>query len=276
MKVLKSHKCFEGLTSFCEHDSKFTKTKMKFAIHEPPKDKKVVGGVIWLSGLTCNEENFIVKAGSQRILSELGLVIICPDTSPRGLNLKNEHKSFDFGSGASLYVDATTEGYKDHYRMYSYVNEEIYNLLDISYDLKQNISLMGHSMGGHGALTIGLKNPKKYKSISAFAPLVNPVRSQGWAKEALIGYLGNNPELWRSYDATELVSNGNLHPNKILIDQGLSDEFYPGLLTQNFAKACKSSGQNLELNLRKNYDHSYYFVSTFIQSHLKFHHSYLR
>ena len=271
MKVLKSHKCFGGYTEFFEHDSKFTNTKMKFSIHRPADDVKIKGGIIWLSGLTCTEENFITKAGSQRILSEMGLVIICPDTSPRGLDLPKEHDSYDFGSGAGFYVDATTDGYRDHYKMYSYVNDEIYEILNTKFDLKGNISLMGHSMGGHGALTIGLKNPDKYKSISAFAPIMNPMTG-GWGQKALQGYLGEDHEAWSKYDACELTLAGHLHPQEILVDQGLKDEFYPNnLLTHNFETACKHSGQKLKLNVREDYDHSYYFISTFIESHLQFH-----
>ncbi len=275
MKVLKAHKCFEGYTEFYEHESVITQTKMKFAIHRPSNEQNIRGGLIWLSGLTCTEENFITKAGSQKILNELGLVIICPDTSPRGLDLPNEHTSMHFGSGAGLYLDATTPGYRDHYRMYSYVNEEIYNLLNTKYDFKGNISIMGHSMGGHGALTIGLKNPNKYKSISAFAPIMNPMAT-GWTKLAFEGYLGQDHELWSKYDACELVLSGHSHPNPILVDQGDKDELYPNqLLTQNFQSAVKHSAQKLILNLRKEYDHSYYFVATFLESHLKFHLNYL-
>jgi S-formylglutathione hydrolase len=275
MKVLKSHKCFDGLTEFYEHDSKYTKTKMKFSMHRPPESAPIKGGVIWLSGLTCTDENFITKAGAQRVLSELGLVIICPDTSPRGLDLPKEHDSYDFGSGAGFYVDSTTDGYRDHYNMYSYVNDEIYSLLNDKFNLKGQISIMGHSMGGHGALTIGLKNSDKYKSISAFAPIVNPI-SGGWGQRALNGYLGDDVNEWKKYDACELVLSGKKHDQAILIEQGLSDEFYPNqLLTKNFVEVCASENQKLKVNYRENYDHSYYFISTFIGDHLKYHHKIL-
>lgn len=275
MKVLKSHKCFEGFTEFFEHDSKFTKTKMKFSIHRPSESTPIKGGIIWLSGLTCTDENFITKAGAQRVLSELGLVIICPDTSPRGLDLPKEHDSYDFGSGAGFYVDATTDGYRDHYNMYSYVNDEIYNLLNDNFGLKGQISIMGHSMGGHGALTIGLKNPDKYKSISAFAPIVNPIVG-GWGQRALNGYLGDDVNAWKKYDACELVLSGKFHAQPILIEQGLSDEFYPNqLLTNNFVEVCASKNQKLKVNYREAYDHSYYFISTFIEGHIRHHHKVL-
>ena len=169
MEKLKSHKCFSGVTEFFKHSSKQTGTEMSFAVHRPENPESIKGGLIWLSGLTCNEQNFITKAGAQKIVSDSGLVLICPDTSPRGLDLPGEHDAYDFGSGAGFYVNATTEGYKEHYKMDSYINEELYDLFDSQYNLKGNISLFGHSMGGHGALTIGLKNPEKYKSVSAFS-----------------------------------------------------------------------------------------------------------
>lgn len=271
MNKLKSHKTFHGFTEFFEHDSTFTKTKMKFSLYRPEDPSKIKGGLIWLSGLTCTDENFITKAGSQRILSELGLVVICPDTSPRGLDLPKEHDSYDFGSGAGFYVDATTDGYRDHYNMYSYVKDEIYGILDSKFNLKGNISIMGHSMGGHGALTIGLKNPNLFKSISAFSPIVNPMVG-GWGQRALNGYLGDDHEAWSQYDACELVLSGHKHPQEILIEQGLADEFYPNqLLTKNFVDACATVKQPLKVNLREEYDHSYYFISTFIEEHIRYH-----
>lgn len=270
MKKLKSHFCFGGVTEFFEHESKCTKTQMKFCVHKPLDENKIKGGLIWLSGLTCTDENFITKAGAQRLCNELGLVLICPDTSPRGLNLPNEHESYDFGSGAGFYLDALTEGYKEHYNMYSYINEELYNLFNEKFGLNGKIGIFGHSMGGHGALTIGLKNPENYKSISAFSPIVNPINCE-WGKKAFKGYLGQDKKLWDAYDACKLVDMGNVHSNSILIDQGLSDDFYPAqLLTENFEKACEGK-QKLKVNYRKGYDHSYYFISTFVEEHMRHH-----
>ncbi|MGH1468947.1 MAG: S-formylglutathione hydrolase [Bdellovibrionales bacterium] len=275
MELLKSHKSFGGVTEFFEHESKWTKTLMKLAVSRPENVKDIKGGLIWLSGLTCNEENFITKAGAQRVANELGLVIVCPDTSPRGTDLPGEHETYDFGSGAGFYVDSLTDGYKGHYNMYSYVNEEIYALLNERYNLKSNISIFGHSMGGHGALTIGLKNLDKYKSISAFAPIVNPVKV-GWGQKAFRGYLGDDENLWKAYDACELIKEGAAHSQKILIDQGLDDEFLgKSLMTKNIEEVCEGSKQGLEVNYRKGYDHSYYFISTFMEDHLKFHKSFL-
>ena len=275
MKLLKSHRCFEAVTEFYEHESSETRTKMKFAVHRPENIEKIKGGLIWLSGLTCTDENFITKAGAQRVLSEMGLAVICPDTSPRGTDLPGEHDSYDFGSGAGFYVDATTEGYKDHYRMYSYINNELYELFNSQFKLHGRISIFGHSMGGHGALTIGLKNPEKYKSISAFSPIANPAQG-AWGRKAFTGYLGSDTKTWSAYDACELLRQGKKHKNEILVEQGLKDEFFPAqLMTENLENAAREVSQNLQVNYREGYDHSYYFISTFIENHLRFHQQHL-
>lgn len=274
MKLLKSHRCFHGFTEFYEHDSSTTKTSMKFSVYRPESSKSIKGALIWLSGLTCNEENFITKSGAQRVLSERGLVVICPDTSPRGLMLPGEHEAYDFGSGAGFYVDATTSAYKENYNMASYVNEELYALMDIKYELRGRMGLFGHSMGGHGALTLALKNPQKYRSVSAFSPIVNPMNCE-WGRKAFTGYLGRDEESWKDYDSCELLKSGKRHPSKILIDQGLADDFYPAqLLTKNFEILSSELGQASLVNYREGYDHSYYFISTFVESHLKHHLSY--
>lgn len=271
MKLIKEHKIFEGKTSFWSHDSNCTKTEMKFATFVP-KSNKIDKCIIWLSGLTCNEENFITKSGVQKYLKDSDCMVICPDTSPRGLNLPGEHDGYDFGSGAGFYVNATTKGYKEHYRMFDYVNIELYEII-----LKKflggagEISIMGHSMGGHGALICGLTFPDKYKSVSAFSPITNPV-SGPWGKKALKGYLGDDKELWKQYDSCELVKSGKKHSNKILIDQGSADEFLgKELLTDNFIDVCKEFGQEVEVDFCDGYDHSYYFISSFIGSHIDFH-----
>lgn len=276
VQLLKTHKTFNGLTQFWEHDSASTKTKMKFSTFTP--SGKVEGCIIWLSGLTCTDENFITKAGAQKYLEQAGLMVICPDTSPRGLQLPGEHDSYDFGSGASFYVDATTPGYAGHYSMYSYVSTELPSVITSHFQVSANkISIMGHSMGGHGALVIGLRNPEKFQSISAFAPITNPSQCP-WGHKALLGYLGSNEFDWQQYDATELVKAGVRHPRAILIDQGNQDEFFEKkqLLPENFEVACEKSGQALQLNYRDGYDHSYYFIATFIESHVEFHAKALR
>ncbi len=276
LKVLKTHKTFGGETQFWEHDSSETKTVMKFSTFIPEGDaKRVRGCLIWLSGLTCNEENFITKAGAQRVLSETGLMVICPDTSPRGLNLPNEHDSWDFGSGAGFYVDATTTDYRDHYRMESYIQSELYELIQKQFGVGDRISIFGHSMGGHGALTLGLKAPTKYRSLSAFSPIVNPVACE-WGEKAFTGYLGTDRAVWRKHDATELIKAGAVHANPILIDQGLADQFLEKqLLTDHFVQAAKGSQQKAEVRRQPGYDHSYYFISTFVEDHIRFHQRFL-
>lgn len=275
MKKTKSHRCFGGVTEFWEHSSSLTKTTMKFSMHRPENISKACGAIIWLSGLTCTEENFISKAGAQSLLGELNLAIICPDTSPRGLDLPGEHDSYHFGSGAGFYVDATTTSFRENYKMYSYINTELYDLVNEMLGLQGNISISGHSMGGHGALVLGLKNPHKYRSISAFSPVVNPSRCS-WGQHAFEGYLGDDTSTWKQYDACSLVAEGKTHPKPILIDQGLADEFYPDqLLTENFVEISKNSEQQTQVNYRKGYDHSYYFISTFVEDHIQHHAKYL-
>ena len=232
IKLEKEHKQFDGETLFYSHESSTTKTKMKFSCFIPNQKKKAKNAIIWLSGLTCTEENFITKAGAQRFLAGSETMIICPDTSPRGLDLPNEHESYDFGSGASFYVNATTKGYKDHYNMYDYIVDDVVKILKENFEV-QNLSIMGHSMGGHGALMIGLKNAELFYAISAFSPIVNPVQCP-WGEKAFKGYLEDDKDLWRSYDSCELIKSGKKFEGEILIDQGLSDEFLEEqLLTDN-------------------------------------------
>lgn len=270
LQPLKTHKTFEGLTQFWEHESTSTKTKMKFSSFAPKGPLK--GCVIWLSGLTCTDENFITKAGAQKFLAEQGLMVVCPDTSPRGLQLPQEHDAYDFGSGASFYLNATTEGYRDHYRMETYIADELHTLIQVQFGIPANkISIMGHSMGGHGALILGLRHAAKFQSISAFSPIVNPLAAP-WGVKAFTGYFGEDRSKWAEHDATELVKTGRRHNREILIDQGLGDEFYEKqLMTSHLVEAAKAGGQPLRANLREGYDHSYYFISTFIESHVKFH-----
>lgn len=272
MKKLKSHKSFGGETQFWTHSSEMTKTEMKFSTFLPSGEVK--GCLIWLSGLTCTEENFITKAGAQKFLAENHLMVICPDTSPRGLNLPQEHDSYDFGSGAGFYVDATQSPYDTNYKMYSYVNRELYSIIKDHFNV-QKISISGHSMGGHGALVIGLREPQKYQSISAFSPIVNP-SVVPWGTKALSGYLGSDKKLWSDYDACELIKSGKLHTQEILIHQGLKDEFLEGQLKlENFENVATSFGQKIKTQKVEDYDHSYYFISTFIEEHIKFHAKYL-
>lgn len=247
---------------------------MKFSTFIPTGEVK--GALIWLSGLTCTDENFITKAGAQKYLAEKKLMVICPDTSPRGLNLPNEHDAYDFGSGAGFYVNATTPGYKDYYRMYDYIAEEIYGILNTQFSVQNKISISGHSMGGHGALTIGLKEKNKFRSISAFSPIVNPTQVP-WGQKAFQGYFGDDKDLWLDHDACALVKSGLKHSSPILLDQGTNDDFLcKQLFPENFQAACGSVGQELKLRMHDGYDHSYYFISTFIKDHIDFHADYLK
>lgn len=272
MKKLKAHKTFNGETAFWSHASSVTKTEMKFSTFIP--EGKIKGCLIWLSGLTCNEENFITKAGAQKYLAENNLMVIAPDTSPRGLNLPGEHDSYDFGSGAGFYVNATLAPYNENYKMYDYIVNELYTLIVKEFGT-QSISISGHSMGGHGALVIGLRNADKFKSISAFSPIVNPSTSP-WGMKAFNGYLGDGRAQWKNYDATELLASGKKHSGKILIHQGTQDEFLiKELMTDHFIKAAKEHNQDCEVIFSDGYDHSYYFISTFIESHIKHHSKYL-
>ena len=271
MKIIKKHKSFGGDITFYSHFSRCTQTTMNFSTFVP--SNRVERCIVWLSGLTCNEENFISKSGIQKFLADTHTMIICPDTSPRGLDLPNEHSDYDFGSGAGFYLNALTEGYSRHYRMFDYVAEELYELIGAHFlSPTGKISIMGHSMGGHGALIIGLTFPDKYTAISAFSPIVNPLNCN-WGKKAFVGYLGKqNNETWHQYDACELIKAGKKHHNTILIDQGTVDPFLEKeLLTQNFIDVCKQYNQPLQVHFRDDYDHSYYFISTFIESHITFH-----
>jgi S-formylglutathione hydrolase len=271
MNLIKEHKTFDGKTSFWSHDSKKTNSKMEFATFVP--EGQIKGCLIWLSGLTCDATNFITKAGAQKYLQDSGMMVICPDTSPRGLNLKNEHETYDFGSGAGFYVNSLTEGYENHYNMFDYIAFEIHDLITSKFGVSSNnISIAGHSMGGHGALILGLSFPEKFRSISAFAPITNPLKV-GWGQRAFEGYLGaKNQELWKKYDACSLIESGKKHPCQILIDQGDADEFLDtSLLPQNFIDVCEQNDQPLKLNFCKGFDHSYYFIASFIEKHIKFH-----
>lgn len=269
MNLLKTHKTFNGSTQFWSHNSEVTKTEMKFSTYIPEGDIK--GCIIWLSGLTCTDENFITKAGAQKYLAEENLMIICPDTSPRGLQLPQEHDSYDFGSGAGFYVNATTEGYRDHYRMYDYVTVELYNII-LNHFNCNNISITGHSMGGHGALIMGLKESDKFKSVSAFSPIVNPMECP-WGTKAFTGYLGESKDSWKEYDACELLKAGKKHPHSILIHQGREDDFLKSgqLLTANWEKSAQEHNQMSKVVMAEGYDHSYYFIATFIEEHIRFH-----
>ncbi len=245
---------------------------MTFGVYLPPQAAAgPVPVLYWLSGLTCTHENFTTKAGAQRVAAELGIALVMPDTSPRGVNLPGEDDSYDFGSGAGFYLNAARAPWDRHYRMYDYVVDELPALVARHFPVDgARAAISGHSMGGHGALTIALQNPDRYRSVSAFAPIVAPMQCP-WGQKALTGYLGSDPAAWRQYDATELVRQRQF-PGEILIDQGTADEFLAGQLKPElFAAACNTAGQPLRLRMQEGYDHSYYFVASFIADHLEFH-----
>lgn len=274
MEILKQHKTFSGQTLFAQHDSDATKTMMKFSAFLPCDKAQVESAIIWLSGLTCTEENFITKAGAQKYLDNSKTMIICPDTSPRGLDIPGADDSYDFGTGAGFYVNAVTEDYKQNYNMYDYVVVDIINLLKEEFGVTKQ-SLFGHSMGGHGALVMGLREPNLFQSISAFSPIVNPMDCQ-WGQKAFQGYLGDNKQDWKQYDACELIKSGFTRKDTLLIDQGLADSFYPEqLLTKNLENICKDKGQKANIHYRQGYDHSYFFISSFVEEHIHFHRQHL-
>jgi S-formylglutathione hydrolase len=265
--------CFGGTQGVYKHSSQELDCEMRFAVFTPPQaEVEPCPVVFWLSGLTCTEENFTVKAGAQRVAAELGLVIVAPDTSPRGVNIPGEDDSYDFGSGAGFYLDATEAPWSQHYRMYSYVTGELPALIFKHFPARADRqAIMGHSMGGHGALTIALKNPDTFASVSAFAPIVAPMQVP-WGEKAFGGYLGSDRATWADYDATALIRAGRRHPGTILIDQGLADNFLAEQLQPNlFIDACESAGQAVELRMQLDYDHSYFFIATFIEDHLRHH-----
>lgn len=249
---------------------------MRFSAFTPPPEIHGPGPwptLFWLSGLTCTEDNFTVKAGAQRVASELGLMIVAPDTSPRGDHVPDiDPKSYDFGKGAGFYVDATEAPWSANYRMYSYIAEELPALVAARFPADaRRFGIFGHSMGGHGALTIHLKNKGKFRSCSAFAPIVAP-SAVPWGRKALGLYLGSDPAPWATYDATRLLGEHGPSPAHILIDQGTNDQFLAEQLRPElFAEAARVAGQKLTLRMQEGYDHSYFFIATFIEDHLHWH-----
>ncbi|HEX4330900.1 MAG TPA: S-formylglutathione hydrolase [Usitatibacter sp.] len=266
-------KCFGGTQAVHSHASSELGCAMRFGVFLPPQAASSrVPALYWLSGLTCTEENFIVKAGAQRVASELGIALIVPDTSPRGLGIPGEAESYDLGLGAGFYVDATEPPWSRGYRMYSYVTRELPALVAANFPVDaQRVGIFGHSMGGHGALTIALKNPRDYRSVSAFAPIASPMRCP-WGEKALTCYLGPDRDTWREYDATALIEDRGWAGPPILVDQGTGDQFLElQLKPQLLRDACQAARVPLELRMQEGYDHSYFFIATFIADHLRFH-----
>jgi S-formylglutathione hydrolase len=269
MEILSETKCFGGRQRTLRHASEATGTPMQVSVFLPAiAETERVPVLYYLSGLTCTEENVTAKGGAQRFAAEHGIAVVAPDTSPRGLDLPGEHDDWDFGSGAGFYVNATESPWCDHYRMYDYVTEELPRVLSASQPVDiQRASITGHSMGGHGALVVALRNPERYASASAFAPITSPTRCP-WGERALSAYLGKDRSNWVDYDASLLVKNSQ-HPSQILIDQGSADGFLDDQLKPElFESACREAGQPLLLRMQEGYDHSYFFIATFMGDHV--------
>ncbi|WP_374501230.1 S-formylglutathione hydrolase [Zoogloea sp.] len=275
-ETLSEHGCFGGRQGFYRHESRAIGLPMKFAVFVPPQAaSSPVPVLFYLAGLTCTEETFPIKAGAQRVAAELGLMLVAPDTSPRGANVPGEAESWDFGVGAGFYLDAVREPWARHWRMESYITGELRQLVASRFPADPaRCGIFGHSMGGHGALTLALRHPALYRSVSAFAPIAAPSLCP-WGEKAFGGYLGDDRAVWREHDASTLVEDGRRCP-PILIDQGMSDPFLPTQLNPDrFEQVC-ADGQPLALRRHAGYDHGYYFISTFMADHLAHHAQYLK
>ena len=270
MKKISESYAFGGIQAVYSHKSIVNDCEMTFSVFTPQNYKNAP--VLWyLSGLTCSHLNVMEKGEYRKTAAKFGMVVICPDTSPRGDLIPDEKDNWQFGSGAGFYVDATENPYNKNYNMYSYITIELPKIIEENFDFDMSRqSIFGHSMGGHGALIMALRNPQKYKSCSAFAPIVEP-SSASWSSEAFKKYIGLNKEYWDMYDSVSLVKKGYVFP-EILIDQGEADSFLDeGLRPWLLADACKNTSINLELRMQPNYDHSYFFISTFMSDHLQWH-----
>ncbi|PRH87689.1 S-formylglutathione hydrolase [Labrys okinawensis] len=272
MKTISTSRSHGGTQGVYSHASSSCDCEMTFAVFVPPQAAERVCPVLWyLSGLTCTHQNVMDKGEYRRLAAELGLIVVCPDTSPRGEGVPDEKDNWQFGSGAGFYLDATQEPFARNYRMYSYLTQELPALIGERFpaDMARQ-SIFGHSMGGHGALTIALKNPQRYRSCSAFAPIVQP-STAGWSRPALEKYLGADESAWRPYDATALIADGHRF-DAFLVDQGTADSFLQeGLRPWLLEEACRKAGIELTLRMQEGYDHSYNFISTFMDDHLAWH-----
>ncbi|WP_432470487.1 S-formylglutathione hydrolase [Amphritea sp. HPY] len=272
LEEISQNKSFGGWNKQYNHYSESLNCNMRFAIYLPPEASKNnrVPVLYWLSGLTCTDENFMHKAGAQRAASELGIAIVAPDTSPRGDDVPDDVNSYDLGKGAGFYVNATESPWQNHYQMYDYIVNELPSIVETEFPVSDQRSISGHSMGGHGALTIAMRNPDQYCSVSAFSPICNPMKSP-WGEKALTAYLGTNSATWRIYDSSILMRDAT-HFVPALVDQGEADEFLAEQLkTDTLEEAAKASNYPLQLRSHAGYDHSYYFISSYIEEHLRFH-----
>jgi S-formylglutathione hydrolase len=272
LTTLSEHACFGGTQGFYQHDSAVIGLPMKFGVFVPPQAKAGPVPVLYfLAGLTCNEETFAIKAGAQRHAAEHGLMLVSPDTSPRGTGIDGADDAWDFGTGAGFYLDATQAPWSRHWRMGSYITQELREVVVANFPARAGrTGLFGHSMGGHGALTLALKHPGRYQSVSAFAPIAAPSQYP-WGVKAFSGYLGEDRDLWAQHDATALITAGARAPH-LLIDQGLADKFLAEQLNPHLLEAaCAAAGQPLTLRRHAGYDHGYYFISSFMGDHIAHH-----
>lgn len=280
IQTISEHRCFGGTQSYHEHDAREIGLPMRFSVFLPPQARQgPVPGLMYLAGLTCNEETFMVKAGAQRLAAELGLALIAPDTSPRGARVAGESDNWDFGVGAGFYLDATQAPWATHWRMESWIVHELLPLVGRHFNIDiHRLGLFGHSMGGHGALTLALRHPGRFASLSAFAPICAPTECP-WGEKAFGGYLGAERAQWLAHDASALMQSQTAapFPEGILVDQGLADKFLADQLhPHRLEAACRAVGQPLELRRHEGYDHGYYFVQSFVADHLAHHARVLR
>jgi S-formylglutathione hydrolase len=265
-------KSFGGWTKMFSHPSAICGGEMKFSVFLPPQaESGTVPVLYWLSGLTCNHENFISKAGAQQYAAQAGIMLVAPDTSPRGAEVEGEDEAYDLGTGAGFYINATAEKWEKYYRMEDYIMQELPEIIRSNFPVVEGReSIFGHSMGGHGALTLALKNPGRFRSVSAFSPICAPSQCP-WGEKAFTNYLGENREVWKKHDANELIQNSTLEI-PLLIDQGADDPFLEKELNfELFRKTCEKRNQKLTARLQTGYDHSYYFIATFMEDHLQHH-----
>lgn len=272
LQTLSEHACWGGTQGFYQHDSTEIGLPMRFGVFTPPQARGGPAPVLmFLAGLTCNEETFAIKAGAQRRAAELGLVLVTPDTSPRGVDIPGADAEWDFGIGAGFYIDATQAPWARHFRMESWLTRELPGVVAANFPAQgEGWGLCGHSMGGHGALTLALRHPGRWRSVSALAPIANPSRVP-WGEKAFSRYLGEDRESWKQHDAVELIAAGGRTP-PLLVDQGLADKFLAEQLhTDRLEAACRAAGQPLELRRHAGYDHGYFFIATVIGDHLQHH-----
>jgi S-formylglutathione hydrolase len=270
--VLGEHACFGGVQGFYRHESRAIGLPMQFGVYRPPQAKSgPVPALFYLAGLTCTEETFAIKAGAQRVAAELGLMLVTPDTSPRNTGIAEADTAWDFGTAAGFYLDAMRAPWDRHWKMETYVTEELPAVIAEHFPVQSDrLGVFGHSMGGHGALTLALRHPGRYRSVSAFAPIAAPMRAP-WGVKAFTGYLGEDRARWQQHDACQLIATGARMP-ECLVDQGLADKFLDEQLhVEALESACAQAGQPLTVRRHAGYDHGYYFIATFVADHLRHH-----